>query len=147
MKYNDHLGFLLIVTLIPIIFNFANSLYAINISPINIIATSFFLIAWLIYGVRCGLKFELSFLIFAFVLWGIAITLGIGYLISKIESFLLYHVFFLFLPMYPIEYYFRSIGIQQPTDMFILPIPIMVVSIIGFTIGVVTNRIKGLRKI
>jgi len=132
-KINSYLKFIACAILITFpftIINLANSIYANNVSVINIICTLLFILSWLVFSLIQGYKKQSSFKKFIMGYWLLSLlSAWLGNLLGL--SAALFALFNL-VPMYGLYYYVQKSfsGIN-----YILILLVMIISWTGFLIG------------
>jgi len=124
-----------------------NSIYASEVTTINIVATAFFLFAWFIYGFYSGNKKSEHFIIINLVFWSINIvTTLIQFFIGKFFMYIL-PIYFSYVPMYGLLYFINHKNIMAPFSYCLLILTIVLVSTIGYIIGLIFNKLAMLDNI
>lgn len=134
-KYFKHMAFIYLFALLPGIINFANSLYANELTTMNLLASGLFLFCCMGYGFYCGSKNMSSFIIFNFAYW--AISMGIIFIGDYIDLkvFTLLAVSTSVIPMYGLRYFLSESNINDPMNFGLLIFIILMVSLFGYFIG------------
>jgi len=137
-KYLKYLLFAIIIAIPGLIFNLKNSIYADEISVMNVITTIIYFVGWFIYGFNNGNKKEKSFVIFTMIYWSIECFL---YLICYNCSLVILYPITLFniIPMYSLNYLLK---IELPYGVFVEILIIFSVVTIGYLSGNLFNSIN-----
>jgi len=137
-KYFKYLIFCICIAMPGLIFNLKNSIYADEISVMNVITTVIYFVGWFIYGFKNGKNKEKDFVVFALIYWSIECFL---YLICYNYAIVILYPITLFniIPMYALNYLLK---IALPYGVFVEILIIFSVITIGYLYGTFVMGIK-----
>lgn len=144
MSYKRYIIFSLLVALPVVFINVTNAAYANSVSVLNIVSTTLFLVAWMVYGFYAGYNKAKSFLVFNFIFWSLNLVITIIHNIKDIEYLYLLPVYTSFIPMYGVYYLIVSSHmVSRLLGYCLLLIPPIICSILGYLLGLMKyNSLK-----
>lgn len=141
IKDYRYFSFSVLIAVVPFMINFENCIFGDYGTTINIICTSVFLVAWLIYGFKSGIEKRKNFILYTLGYFVINIVATVTYHFINVSLIGIIPAFVSLVPMFGFYKFISYAKLNQTLSECILILPIVLFSMIGYIAGLVFDKI------